>query len=88
MPERQASTTAIVTAIMRAAHQILDAHPKILDDPVAIGLVEGSSEAAIRAQEPDLQPPLKRLVWRVPWGRGSGKRWPWPWRRPTPFAPG
>jgi methyltransferase (TIGR00027 family) len=62
MPERQASRTAVITAVIRAAHQILDAHPKILDDPVAIGLVEGSSEADIRAQEPDLQQPLKRLV--------------------------
>ncbi len=62
MPERQASNTAIVTAVLRAAHQILDAHPKILDDPVAIGLVEGSSAAEIRAQESDLQQPLKRLV--------------------------
>jgi len=62
MAERQASKTAITPAIIRAAHQILDAHPKILDDPVAIGLVEGSSAAEIRAQESDLQQPLKRLV--------------------------
>lgn len=62
MAERQASKTAIAPAVIRAAHQILDAHPKILDDPVAIGLVEGSSAAEIRAQEPDLQQPLKRLV--------------------------
>ncbi len=56
------SNTAIITAVLRAAHQILDAHPKILDDPVAIGLVEGSSAAEIRAQESDLQQPLKRLA--------------------------
>jgi methyltransferase (TIGR00027 family) len=62
MAERQSSKVALVPAVIRAAHQILDAHPKILDDPVAIGLVEGSSEAEIRAQEPDLQQPLKRLV--------------------------
>src|SRR5262244_3851139 len=62
MAERQASKTAIAPAVIRAAHQILDAHPKILDDPVAIGLVEGSSAAEIRAQAPDLQQPLKRLV--------------------------
>lgn len=62
MPERQASNTAIITAVLRAAHQILDAHPKILDDPVAIGLVEGSSTADIRTQESDLQQPLKRLA--------------------------
>jgi len=49
-------------AIFRAAHQILDGHPKILDDPVAIGLVEGASEAAIRAQTADLQQPIARLV--------------------------
>jgi O-methyltransferase involved in polyketide biosynthesis len=61
-PERQASNTAIIPAVLRAAHQFLDADPKILDDPVAIGLVEGSSEAEIRAQASDLQQPLKRLA--------------------------
>jgi methyltransferase (TIGR00027 family) len=62
MQERQASWTAIYTAIFRAAHQLLDATPKILDDPVAVGLVEGASEADIRAQAADFQQPLQRLA--------------------------
>ena len=62
MPERHASWTAIYTAIFRAAHQLLDATPKILDDPVAVGLVEGASEADIRAQAADFQQPLQRLA--------------------------
>jgi methyltransferase (TIGR00027 family) len=62
MPERQPGGTAILPAVLRAAHQLLDDHPKILDDPVAIGLVEGTSAAAIRTQEAELQHPLFRLV--------------------------
>jgi methyltransferase (TIGR00027 family) len=61
MQAKQASTTAIYTAISRAAHQILDAMPRILDDPLAVGFVAGASEADIRAQAADFQQPLKRL---------------------------
>ena len=49
-------------AIFRAAHQVLDASPKILDDPVAVDLVEGASVAAIRAAEADHQTPGRRLA--------------------------
>jgi hypothetical protein len=35
MEQRKASTTMIRTSIMRAMHQVLDADPKILDDPLA-----------------------------------------------------
>jgi len=62
MPESQVRNTGSIPAVFRAAHQILDAHPKILDDPVAIGLVEGSSEAEIRAQTAKLQQPFQRLA--------------------------
>jgi len=62
MQERQASWTATYTAIFRAAHQLLDATPKILDDPVAVGLVEGASAADIHAQAADFQQPLQRLA--------------------------
>ncbi len=57
-----ASRTAMAPAIFRAAHQVLDASPKILDDPVAVGLVEGASVAAIRAAEADHQTPGRRLA--------------------------
>ena len=39
MSEKQASRTALATAYLRAAHQVLDAEPRILDDPVALRLL-------------------------------------------------
>jgi len=39
MSERNASSTALGTLYMRAVHQLLDAHPLILDDPVALTLL-------------------------------------------------
>jgi O-methyltransferase involved in polyketide biosynthesis len=47
MSNRLASTTMIRTAIRRASHQVLDDNPRILDDPLAVGLVEGSSRDEI-----------------------------------------
>ena len=61
MNERQASRTAEGAALLRAAHQVLDGEPKILDDPVAIDLLSPSSVEAIRAGDP-LQGPLVRLA--------------------------
>ena len=57
MAQRKASRTLIATSIMRAMHQVLDADPKILDDPLAVGLVEGSSREEILAAAPDSRPP-------------------------------
>jgi hypothetical protein len=42
----------IRSAIARAMHQVLDAEPKILDDPLAVGLVEGCSQEEILAVPP------------------------------------
>lgn len=39
MPDRNASRTALGTAYMRAVHQLFDAPPRILDDPVAVLLL-------------------------------------------------
>lgn len=47
----------IRSAIARAEHQVLDADPKILDDPLAVGLVEGSSREEILAAPPSSRPP-------------------------------
>ena len=58
MKEDSPSFTAIRPALLRAAHQLLDDDPKILVDPVAVGLVEGSSETELLAQSDDLQQPL------------------------------
>ena len=60
MQKRKASETARLTTLMRAAHQILDADPKILFDPVAVGLVPGSSEPEIREREEVFQQPRRR----------------------------
>jgi len=35
MEEREASGTAVGVALLRAAHQLIDGEPKILDDPVS-----------------------------------------------------
>jgi methyltransferase (TIGR00027 family) len=57
-----ASETAVRTAIQRAAHQVLDDLPRILDDPVAVGLVPGSTENAIRNAATELQQPYSKLL--------------------------
>jgi hypothetical protein len=44
MNEERASLTAEGAAIMRALHQTLDAEPKILDDPIALRVVDTQSE--------------------------------------------
>jgi methyltransferase (TIGR00027 family) len=59
MEEREASQTAIMTAIFRAAHHVLDGDPKILNDPISIGLVDGSSEGDIRSQAEKWQEPRR-----------------------------
>ena len=59
MGKKKPSQTAIGTSIYRAAHQILDGEPKILNDLISIGLVEGSTEKEIRAQAEELQHPRR-----------------------------
>jgi methyltransferase (TIGR00027 family) len=48
MPRRQASQTALATAYLRAAHQVLDSKPLILEDPVAVPLLGAGTEQRIR----------------------------------------
>jgi len=55
MQKNNASETAVHTAVRRAAHQILDEDPKILDDPLAVGFVPGSSEEEIRLREEEFK---------------------------------
>jgi methyltransferase (TIGR00027 family) len=62
MDELQASRTAIGVAVLRAAHQLFDAEPKILVDPIAIGLVPEASEMALRADAQRLQQPFMRQM--------------------------
>jgi methyltransferase (TIGR00027 family) len=56
------SDTAIFTALQRAAHQILDDAPRILADPIAVGLSPGSTEEAIRERAAELQQPLMKVL--------------------------
>jgi methyltransferase (TIGR00027 family) len=62
MREPQASRTAVGVAVLRAAHQFLDAEPKILVDPIAVGLIPEASEAALRAAVQHLQQPHMRRM--------------------------
>jgi methyltransferase (TIGR00027 family) len=48
----KASATMMGSSIFRAMHQVLDADPKIIDDPLSVGLVEGSSREEILAAPP------------------------------------
>ncbi|MCB2185611.1 MAG: class I SAM-dependent methyltransferase [Deltaproteobacteria bacterium] len=48
MAEKSASRTALGTACMRAAHQLLDAPPLILEDPLAVRLLGPGAEKHIR----------------------------------------
>jgi len=48
MSQRAASRTAVATAYMRATHQLLDARPLILEDPVAVPLLGHCAERRIR----------------------------------------
>jgi O-methyltransferase involved in polyketide biosynthesis len=51
------SNTAAFTAMLRAAHQIVDSAPRILDDPVSVGLVEDATHERIAAQRAALLSP-------------------------------
>jgi len=49
MSHRKASRTALATAYLRAAYQLLDAPPRILEDPVAVRLLGKDASQNIRA---------------------------------------
>lgn len=49
MNERTASVTAMGAAWMRAAHQLFDAPPLLLDDPLSLVLLGAEGTAAVRA---------------------------------------
>ncbi len=49
MTERAASATALGVATLRAAHQLLDGTPKILDDPVVLRLLDPEVIARVHA---------------------------------------
>lgn len=57
-----ASETAIAAGLLRAAHQVLDEPPRILEDPISVGLVPGSSVAEIEAWRDRLQLDFLRVL--------------------------
>lgn len=69
MSNREASRTALATAYIRAAHQILDAKPLVLEDAVAVQLLgkdapQRISEAAERYQTPEARALRSHVVLR------------------------
>ena len=62
MEEGTPSATALLPAILRAAHQVLDDEPRILEDPLAVGLFDRASEESIRAGRELYQRDWMRLV--------------------------
>lgn len=66
MTERAASATALGVATLRAAHQLLDGTPKILDDPVVLRLLDPEVIARVHANpERFAEPQVRRLLTHV-----------------------
>lgn len=66
MTERAASATALGVATLRAAHQLLDGTPKILDDPVVLKLLDPEVIARVQAHpERFAEPHVRRLLTHV-----------------------
>ncbi len=60
MSDRQTSRTAFGTAYMRAAHQLLDAPPRILDDPIIVTLLGSQAIERISTNPETYQTPEQR----------------------------
>jgi methyltransferase (TIGR00027 family) len=57
MRSQKASDTAALTAMLRAAHQLIDDAPRIVDDPIAVRLVEDATPERIAARRAALLSP-------------------------------
>jgi methyltransferase (TIGR00027 family) len=57
-PNQAASQTALGTAYLRAAHQLLDGVPKLLDDPVAVALLGPDARGRIEANAGTYRSPI------------------------------
>jgi methyltransferase (TIGR00027 family) len=60
--EAGASRTAVGVAALRAAHQLLDAEPRILDDPIVLRLLDPDTLERLRAFPERLHTPLLTLL--------------------------
>ena len=58
----QASRTAALTATLRAAHQLIDGEPKVLADPIAIGLVDDATPESIEVGRAAFGAPTRRVL--------------------------
>jgi len=57
MEGEKASDTAALTAMLRAAHQLVDDEPKIVSDPIAVKLVNDATRKFIVARPTELHSP-------------------------------
>jgi len=57
MEGEKASNTAALTAMLRAAHQLVDDDPKIVNDPIAVRLVDDATREFIAARPVELRSP-------------------------------
>jgi methyltransferase (TIGR00027 family) len=70
MLDKQPSRTALATAYLRAAHQLLDAAPRVLEDPLAVSVLgDGASDRirddAARYRSPGARALRARVVLRT-----------------------
>jgi methyltransferase (TIGR00027 family) len=62
MVDRHASRTALRTAYMRAAHQLFDAPPRILEDPFAVSLLGPAALQRLNDTAEHYQTPARRAL--------------------------
>ena len=62
MSQKMASRTALATAQMRAAHQLLDPPPHVLEDPTAVAVLGPGAEQSIRESAGRWQTPEGRAL--------------------------
>ena len=66
MTDRAASATALAVATLRAAHQLLDSPPHVLEDPIVLRLLDPDVIERIRANPERFEaPPVRRLLLHV-----------------------
>jgi methyltransferase (TIGR00027 family) len=62
MSQKSASRTALMTAYLRATHQLLDPPPRVLDDPTALAVLGPGAEQMIRDSAALAQTPESRAL--------------------------
>ncbi len=62
MYDKGSSQTALGVAVLRAVHQLLDAEPRILDDPVVVRLLAASTLEQIRTDPERFRSPARNAL--------------------------